>query len=61
MTGSSSTEDDGAVVGPLTFGAAMAEVKMKEMIPIELYADKIDKYPAQSATWKSAREVSNAS
>ena len=51
MTGSSSTEDDGAVVAPLTFGAAMTEEKV-EMTQQELYVDKIDRLSGQKATLK---------
>lgn len=40
MTGSSSTEDDGAVVAPLTFGAAMGEEKIETMVVEELYVDR---------------------
>ena len=57
MRGSSSTEDDGAVAGPLTLWAAMAEEKMEEMTGEELCVDKIDRLSAQSATLKFAREV----
>lgn len=51
MTGSSSTEDDGAVVAPLTLWAAMAEEKEQEMMAQEeLCADRIDRWSGQNAT-----------
>ena len=56
MTGSSSKEDDCAVVAPLTFGAAMTEEKV-EMTQEELYVDKKDKLSEQKATLKLLREV----
>ncbi len=57
MTGSSSTEDDGAVVAPLTFGAAMTEEKV-ELTQEELYADKTDRFSGQKATLKSTERRS---
>lgn len=53
VTGSSSTEDDGAAVGPLTFGAAMTLGSLEDITPKELYADRINKCSAQSGTLKS--------
>lgn len=40
MIGSSSIEGDGAVVAPLTFGAAMVEGKIETVVAEELYADR---------------------
>lgn len=57
MTGSSSTEDGGAVVAPLTFGAAMASEKMDEVTQKQLYVGRTNRLSAQSATSKSAKKV----
>ena len=43
MIGSFSTEDDCAVVAPLTFGVAMTEAKVKEMTQQELCVDRINR------------------
>lgn len=40
MTGSSSIEDDGAVVAPLTFGAAMAGGKIELMAAEGVYVGR---------------------
>ena len=50
MTRSSSTEDDGAVLAPLTFWAAMAKVKVVQMMREGFYVDKTNILSAQSAT-----------
>ena len=54
MIESSSSEDDGAVVGPLTFGFAMIERQIETMtVGEELYVDRINKWFLQSMTLKS--------
>lgn len=54
MIGSSSREDDGAVLAPLTCGAAMTEGKVEEMTQQELYVDRIDRWSGQNATLKAS-------
>lgn len=60
MTSSSWTEDDGAAVAPLTFWAAMADIKLEEMSPKRLCVDRTNKLCAQSATLKLALGKFNA-
>lgn len=57
MTGSSSTEDDGAVVAPSTLWTAMAQEKEEGMDQKALFFDIIDRLSAQSATLRAAREI----
>lgn len=50
MIGSSSTEEDGAVVAPLTSGAAMTETTSKKICVEEVYVDRLNIWSAQSAS-----------
>ena len=57
MIGSSSTEEDGAVVAPLTSGAAMTETTSKKICVEEVYVDRLNIWSAQSASLKSNGKI----
>lgn len=57
MIGSSSTEEDGAVVAPLTSGAAMTETTSKKICVEEVYVDRLNIWSAQSASLKSKGKI----
>lgn len=57
MIGSSSTEEDGAVVAPLTSGAAMTETRSKKICVEEVYVDRLNIWSAQSGSLKSNGKI----